>query len=183
MDYSVAEFFVHGLVLAQNSVEPADPICQQPDQLDSQQTTIPSSQVIPRYMAGVPDGEFGVNTVDFAIDYNSIGRGRRVELIHGRWALLGAIGLCTPELLRQHVGVSSQMVLFQAGTQYLSACGGCGVVPCQGYGLLPMMVTLGLQAVLASAVEKFCGESVQQEDSSSDFTEEEERKNEEEGKW
>ena len=152
MVYPVTEFFVHGLVLAQVPVEPAVLARQSPDQPDGQQSSIPTSQVIPRYLAGVPDGEFGADTVDLAVNF--IERGRQMELIHGRWTLLGAIGLCTPELLRQNQGVSSQMVCFQAGVQFLSGCGGYGVVPRQGYGLLPMMITLGLQVMLNRAGSK-----------------------------
>ena len=59
----------------------------------------------------------------FAVDNNTFARGREIEVIHARWALLGAIDFFTPEMLKQHEEVSCHMVYFIAGVQFIHPAG------------------------------------------------------------
>jgi light-harvesting complex II chlorophyll a/b binding protein 2 len=49
-----------------------------------------------------------------------------VELIHARWALLGALGMVTPELLSKEAGVTfggDSAIWFKAGQEIFAADG------------------------------------------------------------
>eukprot|EP00883_Tetradesmus_obliquus_P014582 jgi/Sobl393_1/7649/SZX76794.1 len=83
----------------------------------------------PAYLTGEFAGDYGWDTAGLSADPQTFAKYREIEVIHARWAMLGALGCITPELLAKNgvpFGACLQVLLMGAAESYRANGGAPG---------------------------------------------------------